>query len=253
MKTIFLTLIGFIIYGTSLAQVSYGYEKSKGKSETGSLSGDEKSPLRFITVIGSAEKEVTPDIIYLNISLKEYYLDKDGKNKIFIEDLERNFQRIALDNGISSENIAIESISGFTHLTTRKKTDSFLAGKTYKLKMNDLDKINNILDKLDPKAITSVYVSGYDFSQIEQVKKELRIQAMLNAKNKANYCLSAVNESLGSLLETEIDETSLNQPIGYASSLFKTSSPVDNTSNSDSIDFKKIKLSATVHLKFQIH
>jgi uncharacterized protein YggE len=237
MKSFILSLFGVLIYGFSLAQVSYGTEKSG----------------RFITVTGTAEKEVTPDIIYLNISLKEYYLDKDEKNKIFIEDLERNFQRIALDNGLGSENIAIESISGFTHLTSRKKTDSFLAGKTYKLKINDLDKINNILDKLDPKALTSVYVSGYDFSQIEQVKKELRIQAMLNAKSKAAYCLSAVNESLGSLLETEIDETSLNQPIGYSSSLFKANNPTEPAPNADSIDFKKLKLSATVHLKFQIH
>lgn len=241
------------MYSSSFAQVSYGYEKNKLRSNIGSFETDEKNPLRFITVTGTAEKEVTPDIIYLNLTLKEYFLDKDGKNKIFIEDLERNFQRIALDNGLSSENIAIESISGFTRLTSRKKTDSFLASKTYKIKINDLDKINSILDKLDPKALTSVYVSGYDFSQIEQIKKDLRIEAMQNAKIKANYCLSAVGESLGNLLETEIDETFLNQPIGYSSSLFKNNNPLENSPNSDSIDFKKIKLGATVHVKFQIH
>jgi len=221
-----------------------------------SNSSEEKAPHRFITVTGTAEREITPDIIYLNITLKEYYLDKDGKNKIFIEDLEKNFQRIALDNGVGSENINIESISGFTKLSQRKKTESFLASKTYKLKLSDLDKINNILDKLDPKAITSVYVSGYDFSQADQVKKELRIQAMKNAKDKAAYCLLAVDESLGNLLESEIDETFLNQPIGYSSSLFRAAS-VPNTNGQgpdpDSIDFKKIKLGATVHLKFQIH
>jgi len=213
----------------------------------------DRSSLRFITVTGSSDREVTPDIIYLDLTLKEYFLDKDGKNKIFIDDLEKNFQRIVLDNGIPNENISIESISGFTKLSQRHRNENFLASKTYKIKLSDLDKINAILDRIDPKALTNVFIAGYDYSQIEEVRKELRIKAMVNAKNKAEYCLGAVNETLGNLLETDIDESSLNMNPGgnFAMPMMRLSASESNFS-SDSIDFKKIKLTATVHLKFQI-
>jgi uncharacterized protein YggE len=232
---------------------SFPTKKSKTIRDENLLKQEDKSSIRFIIVTGLAEKEVTPDIIYLNLTLKEYFLDKDGKNKIFIEDLEKNFQRTVIDNGIPNENINIEAISGFAKLNQRKKNESFLASKSYKIKLSDLDKINIILEKLDPKALTGVYISGYDFSQIEQTKKELRIAAMVNAKIKAAYCLTAVDESLGSLLETEIDESSLNEPIRYSPiTRMASQTNMDSNSTPDLIDFKKIKLNASVRLKFQI-
>ncbi len=254
MNRFLLYFIGFALFSTLCSAQTLQNKKEKSVGFRESSFGEDKSSIRFITVTGTAEKEVTPDIIYLSLTLKEYYLDKENRNKIFIDDLERNFQRIALDNGIPSENISIEAISGFTRLSQRKKNEGFLASKSYKIKLSDLDKINSLLDKIDPKALSSVYISGYDFSQIEQVKKELRIKAMIDAKSKATYCLAAVDESLGNLLETEIDETFQNQVgpnlFGLARGLSLNSQEV--SVNTDSIDFKKIKLSASVRVKFQI-
>ena len=42
-----------------------------------------------INVSGSAEQEVTPDIIYLSISLKEYFKDNNNKKRVDITDLEK--------------------------------------------------------------------------------------------------------------------------------------------------------------------
>lgn len=47
---------------------------------------------RKIEVSGTAEAEVTPDIIYVGISLKEFYRDNANKKKVEIEDLERQLQ-----------------------------------------------------------------------------------------------------------------------------------------------------------------
>ena len=55
---------------------------------------------RKIEVTGTAEVEVTPDIIYISISLKEYM---DGKKKVGIETLERALQTAVLKVGIPKE------------------------------------------------------------------------------------------------------------------------------------------------------
>ena len=46
-----------------------------------------------ITVSGTAETEVTPDIIYLSISLKEYLKDGNSKKKVEITDLENQLYK----------------------------------------------------------------------------------------------------------------------------------------------------------------
>jgi uncharacterized protein YggE len=45
-----------------------------------------------INVSGTAETEVTPDIIYINISLKEYLKDNNSKKKVEITELENQLE-----------------------------------------------------------------------------------------------------------------------------------------------------------------
>jgi len=65
---------------------------------------------RKIEVTGTAELEVTPDIIYISISLKEYM---DGKKKIGIESLERALQTAVLKSGIPKENFMVNDIASY--------------------------------------------------------------------------------------------------------------------------------------------
>ncbi len=47
-----------------------------------------------INVSGTAETEITPDILYINISLKEYLKDGNSKKKVNITDLENEWEEI---------------------------------------------------------------------------------------------------------------------------------------------------------------
>ncbi len=53
---------------------------------------------RKVATKGYAEKEVTPDIIYLSISLKEFYMDGNMKKKVFIETIEKQLFDAAIAN-----------------------------------------------------------------------------------------------------------------------------------------------------------
>jgi len=68
---------------------------------------------RKIEVTGSAETEVTPDIIYFGISLKEYFKDNSNRNKVEIETLEQQLQSAVLNAGIPKENFTINNISSY--------------------------------------------------------------------------------------------------------------------------------------------
>ena len=90
-----------------------------------SLAGFSQTPdtRRKIEVTGSAEAEVTPDIIYFGISLKEYLTS--SKKKISIEEMERQLQNAITKAGISQENFTINNISGYNYTWEKKKNPDF--------------------------------------------------------------------------------------------------------------------------------
>src|SRR5579862_4854053 len=110
---------------------------------------------RKITVTGTAEQEVTPDIINVTISLQEYM---DGKKKVTIDQLESQLEAAVKDAGIPKEDFTINNVSAWNNTWQKKKNPDFLAGKQYGLRLHDLNKINQVLSAVDPKGIQSTNI-----------------------------------------------------------------------------------------------
>ncbi len=156
-----------------------------------------------IEVTGTAETEVTPDIIYIGITLKEYFRDNNSKKKTEIEDLERQLQIAVEQAGIAKENFTINNISSYNWPWEKKKNPDFLATRQYRIKVTDLSKWNQIMSAVDSKGIQNTNIEGYDHSKLETLKRELKIQALKAAKDKATYLAESVGEQLGSALEIQ--------------------------------------------------
>ncbi|HEY9001451.1 MAG TPA: SIMPL domain-containing protein [Mucilaginibacter sp.] len=202
---------------------------------------------RKIEVTGIAEKEVTPDIINVTISLQEYL---DGKKKITINQLENQLENAVKSAGIVKEDFTISNVSAWNNTLQKKKNPDFLASKQYSIRFHDLNKFNEILGQIDPKGIQSTYVESYDYSKMPQLKQELKIQALLAAKEKATYLLNSINEKVGRPINiTESDNSSFPAPRQMYANRALVAAP--QTADSD-IDIKPIKLSFQVQAIFEI-
>ena len=199
-----------------------------------------------INVSGSAETEVTPDIIYIGISLKEYL---NGKKKTEITELEKQLYSAVQKAGIAKENLTVSNLSSWNYTTEKKKNPDFLASKQYRLKVSDLNKFNAILEAIDAKGIANTNVESYDYSKIESLKKELKIKALLTAKEKAAYMVEALGEKLGGVIDIQDGGDNLIQPV-YRNYAMKAS--MEMADSAPEIDFKKIKLNFTVNAVFEI-
>ncbi|RYE29748.1 MAG: DUF541 domain-containing protein [Sphingobacteriaceae bacterium] len=201
---------------------------------------------RKITVTGNAETEVTPDIIYFNISLKEYL---NGKTKVSISTLENQLQKAVNDAGIAKADFTISNLSSYNYVPEKKKNQDFLASKQYRLKLRNLNKINKILDAVDDKGIQSTGIDSYDYAGIEALKSDLKLKALKNAQAKASFLLNGIGEKLGGAIDIqEINNEPMQQPV-FRSMMMKTAS-ADITE--PDIDFKKIKLNYQVQAVFEI-
>ncbi len=203
---------------------------------------------RRIEVTGIAEKEVTPDIINVSISLQEYL---DGKKKISIEQLENQLENAVKVAGIAKSDFTISSVSGWNNTWQKRKAPDFLASKQYNLKLHDFNKYNQILNAIDSKGIQYTNVASFDYSKIDELKRELKIQALLAAKEKASYLLNSINEKVGhpiSIAETD----NSNYPAPRAM-MFKTAAMASDANVADSdIGTKTIKLSFQIQAVFEI-
>lgn len=207
-----------------------------------------------INVSGSAEQEVTPDIIYLSISLKEYFKDNNSKKRVDITDLEKQLYNAVLKAGIDKENLMVNNISSYNYATEKKKNPDFLASKQYRLKVTDLNKWNEIIGAIDAKGVSYTNIDSYDFSGIEALKKELKIKALQAAKAKAQYMVEALGERLGGVIDIqEINNEAYPQPMYRANAMMMKSEMADMAgAGAPELDFKKIKLNYVVNTVFEI-
>ena len=204
---------------------------------------------RKIEVSGTAEQEVTPDIIYVSISLKEYI---DGKNKTTIDVLERQLQKAVADAGVPKEDFTINNLSSYNYTVQKKKNPDFLASKQYRIKFHDLNAFNQIMASVDAKGVQSTNIDSYDYSKIESLKKDLKVKALLAAKEKATYLLTAIGDHLGSALDIqEVSNDVYPQPVYRANVMMMKSASAD-VAPQDDIDVKKIKLSSQMNVTFEI-
>ncbi|WP_214070494.1 SIMPL domain-containing protein [Mucilaginibacter sp. dw_454] len=204
---------------------------------------------RKIEVTGTAEQEITPDIINVTISLQEYM---NGKTKVTIDQLEKQLEQAVNDAGIPKEDFTINNLSAYNNTYQKKKNPDFLASKQYGIRFHDLNRFNQIISKVDAKGIQSTNIDSYDYSKMEQLKNDLKLKALLSAKAKATFLLAGLSETVGPVLNiTENDNSVYMQPRAVMFKSMAVAADRQEPAESD-IDVKKIKLSFQINAVFQI-
>jgi uncharacterized protein len=209
----------------------------------------ENSSVKKIEVIGSAEMEIIPDEIYLSISLREYM--KDLKTKITIDVLEQDLYNAITKIGMPKEDFQIENVYGYNWFWDKKKKEDFMASKRYRLKLSDLNKVNELISQLDPKGVENMNIGQFSHSKIEQYRLELKAKALQAAKEKADFLLNSINEQAGRVLEIQEMYDGYAQPF-YEMREANLKREMDQQVQQPEIDFKKIKLRYDMKAVFAI-
>lgn len=169
----------------------------------------------FITVTGTAEKEIIPNEIIIAITLKEHM---DGKVKSSIEVQEKRLFDELKKHSIDLKKLTFNNASA-SQLNIRKKTNDLMNEKRYELKLNTLQEVNQAINAFDEANIKSFYISEMMHSEIEEYRKEVKILALQAAKNKAKYLLESIDQKVGNALEViEVDsfsKSTANSNVAY--------------------------------------
>ncbi|MEQ9468899.1 MAG: SIMPL domain-containing protein [Ekhidna sp.] len=210
------------------------------------LGQTENARIRSIEVKGSSEIEITPDEIFVRITLKEY---KNGGSKEDLNSLESGLVKAIKKLGIPAENLTVENLYGYNWDWRKRKADDFLGSKSFILKVSDLKKMNDLVDLLDPEGLNNMNIQSYSHSNIEDYRRQVKIGAMKAGKEKATYLLESVDAKLGKILEVqEID-------YGYQGPMMRSNMALmaeDAGGYQSEVEFMQIKVRAEMRVVFEI-
>ncbi|WP_343669206.1 SIMPL domain-containing protein [Chitinophaga sp.] len=220
-----------------------------GMAVTGFAQDTNDKKTKSITVSGTAEMEITPDIIYLNITIQEY--QKDKNNKVDISTLEEQLTKAVQKAGIPAENLTIARVSGDQWWRKKKKDADFYASKEFRLKLNNLVKLNTLLDGVEDAGITNVYISEVTSSKMDEYRQQVRIKALQAAKTKANIMLEGIGEKMGGVMQVYENDVNVIHPL-FANAMISAYKSEDNAVADTNIDYRSIKVTADVKAVFAI-
>jgi len=212
---------------------------------------------RTISVTGTAEMEITPDEIYVQVDLKEY--DKKGVGKIDIETIKSNFLNACKSIGINDADITVHSFGGtgtdYWQVKKRKKDPDMKAAISYWIKLSTTKKMDELVDKLDDEATTNFFIAKTDYSKKEELKKQLKIEAIKAAKNKAVYLTDAIQEHVGEALTIEDIENAGTRYDNTILSQFSAGNSVlvDNMYKMPEVSFNQMKFQFQVSVVFLLN
>jgi uncharacterized protein len=215
---------------------------------------------RTINVNGSAEMEVVPDEIYVQVELREY--DKKGTGKVDIETIKRNFLNAAKSIGLAETDLSVQGYSGWDgnywwYKKNKKQNPDMKAGITYWVKVSSTSKMDELVNKLDDEATQNFFIAKVSHSKLQEFKRQLKVQAVRAAKDKAIYLAEAINEKVGEAITiNEPNEVGYYPPaygrVANQSMMVKAEAADMGGGAAMNVDFKKIKLQFDVNVVFAL-
>ena len=202
----------------------------------------------YIEVTGKAEMEVVPDRIYLRVVINE----KDNKGKVSVEQQEKEMFKQLKSIGIDLEKqLSVQDMSSDLQTYFLRK-NAILSTKAYQLEVNSAAQLGQAFEALQKAGISDVNIEKTDISNIEELRREIRIKAIQAAQKNAQVLAEAIGQE--ALWAIYIQDYGFNMR-PYANVLMTKSAMTMNAAagveeSGPALEFEKTKIEHSVMARF---
>jgi uncharacterized protein YggE len=223
MKKMIITMLALFISGVAIAQTG-------------------------IRVSGRAEKSITPDEIYVSITIK----DGDVKNQTVTQiesTMKSRLKKLDID---VEKNLKATDMSN-----TLKKRNQVNTHRSYELKVGDMGTFVAVFDILNELNVSDADIKRVSHSRMEEFRKEVRVAAIRNAKTNAEQIAEAIGQSVGPAKYID-DNGNMHESSGLPiTRLIRIRGTAANASDEDlaepTIEFNDITLSYQLTARFDLN
>ncbi len=191
---------------------------------------------------------VVPDRIYLGIVIKE----EDTKGRISVEALENQMAAQLRSLGIDLEKqLTLMDLSSNFRDYFLRKTD-VQKTKSYLLLVYDGLSAGKVIKELEGLGISNIQLQRTEYSGMEALKITLRQRAIRKAKQQGEAMLAPLGQTLGKVLYLSDLSTDYTGIQGKAGGVLVRGYAMEAAQEPLDVDFEKIRVEASLNVKFAI-
>jgi len=210
------------------------------------LSAQETERAPFVEVTGTAYREIEPNEIYVLIRLKEF---EENRHKTSLEKLEKDFYNAVKAAGIDRKRVELADAGSDLGKFRRKDKEAYRE-KSFQIKLSSAAELGRFIEALSTVKVDSADVTRLHHTDYEQLKLELKVEALKTAREKAKILVEAVGSELGKPLM--IRDYDFAQPYMEMKANVRMMSMDASQQAEDPIAFRKIKMQAQITAQFEI-
>lgn len=205
----------------------------------------------YIDAQSKVEREVTPDELYLSITIKE----SDYKGKKTLEEMQKLMIKVLRENNIDiEESLSLNFMGSNVSYRIFSKRVTPKSEAKYILKLSDAATMQNIIYKLESIEISNIELVETKYSKAEQLNIELGIEAMKKAQEQARAFAGAIGQEIGKAITiSSWTSHSSPQPRLYKSRAVMSEEVSNDSAGSEpSISVSKLTFTVNVNVRFQL-
>ncbi len=205
----------------------------------------------YIEVSGTAEREISPDEIFLKILVNE----KDSKGKETLEELEKGMIKKLSEIGIdvNKDLVIVDMASNFKNYWL--KSADIYSMKEYQLKCGDAGTAGQVFRELESIGISNISIERIDHSELKKYQREVKVSAIKAAREKAEDLALAIDQEIGKAIHIEeqnFQPYRVNSNVQMSNIMIRGTSSVEETVVQPEIEFEKIKIEYTIRVSFEL-
>ena len=203
----------------------------------------------YLETSARADTLVTPDQIFLEIRLQE----SDTKGRTSLEELEKRMANRLSTMGINLEKqLTVSDLSSDFGKYFLRRQD-VLKEKVFELLVYDAPTAGRVLYELERAGISNVRLDRTEYAQMDALRDLLKARAVRRARQQGRVMVEAVGQSLGkALFISDTGFTVFNTMKGRASGMVMAADESEPAYVALPADFDKIKVEASVQVKFAL-
>jgi len=141
-----------------------------------------------IQVSGRAERKITPDDIRVAITLRDG--QPKGQTVATLEErMRREFTALGID---LEKSLRVNSMANAPR--RRNQVDT---SRSYELRVSDAATLGGVFEALGEMGVPEAHVTGMTHTRIEEFRREVRVEAVKNARDTAAQLAEALGQSVG--------------------------------------------------------
>jgi uncharacterized protein YggE len=160
---------------------------------------DTKAQVPQISVTGEGKVKVTPDRVLINVGVLN--TGKDAKEvKTLNDETVDKVIKFLKKSGVNAADYKTNNVSLHKSYDYEKKKQNYQANQSISITLKDLSKYDEIMMGLNDAGVNNIQGVEFKSSKMEELEKEARKKAMLNAKQKAEDYVSVLGQKVGKAL-----------------------------------------------------